>query len=139
MSKAPSRLVPRARNAWHRLGRFAIVGSFNSGLYAVVTWWLIAYGHVAPGPASLLGYLIAIPVAYFGHRWVTFTSAGAVPVEAVRFVTVHAMGLLVAWEAMDLTANRLGLHFAFGIIAAVVLVPLLSFLVLDHFVFNTNR
>jgi putative flippase GtrA len=139
MSRAPSRLVPRARNAWHRLGRFAIVGFFNSGLYAMVTWWLIAYGHVAPESASLLGYLVAIPVAYFGHRWVTFTSAGAVHVEALRFVTVHAMGLFVAWEAMDLASNRLGLHFAAGIIAAVVLVPLLNFLVLDHFVFSTNN
>lgn len=134
-----SRRLPPAKSAWYRLGRFAVIGLLNAILYALATWWFVTSGHMAPESASLFGYVACIPFAYLGHRWVTFTSSGNFPVEAVRFIAVHVTGLLVSWCVMDLVANRLGLHFTVGIVAAVVLVPLLTFVVLDRFVFGVDR
>ena len=112
-----------ARSFVSKLLRFPVVGALSSALYAASTWFYIAHLGLDENVAAFAGYATAIPFSFLGHRNFTFGSRGGAPGELVRFVVVHAAGMLVAWASMQ-ASSRLGLHYAVGILAAVVLVPL---------------
>ena len=128
--------IQRARSQWARLGRFVIVGLVNSLAYTIAVWCLISQVGLSYTTASVVGYLAAVPTAFFAHRVFTFASNGAVPLEMFRFASVHALGLAVSWAVMDIVSNRLGMHYAVGMLAVVLAVPLVSFFVFDRFVFR---
>ena len=124
-----------ARSLTSKLVRFPIVGALSSAVYAVATWFYISRLGVGSSAATFAGYMTAIPFSFFAHRSLTFGSRGAVGVEMKRFALVHAVGMLVAWLSMR-TTEALDLHYAVGIVTAVLLVPLVSFVVLDRWVFR---
>ena len=134
LAAAPAR---PARSFVSKLLRFPVVGALSSALYAASTWFYIARLGLDENVAAFAGYATAIPFSFLGHRNFTFGSRGGARAELVRFAVVHAAGVLVAWASMQ-ASSRLGLHYAVGIVAAVVLVPLVSFLVLDRCVFRVD-
>lgn len=119
-----------------KIVRFPIVGVVNSLVYAVATTAYISQFQVGSKAASLLGYLTALPVAFFGHRRFTFGSTGSVSAQMRRFCLVHAVGVFVSWLAMGAAVDFFSLHYAVGIFGAVVLVPIISFFVFDRWVFR---
>ncbi|MEP7097223.1 MAG: GtrA family protein [Dokdonella sp.] len=125
------------RSLTSKLVRFPIVGALSSAVYAASTWFYIARLGLGSSAATFAGYATAIPFSFFAHRSFTFGSRGAVGVEIKRFALVHAAGMLVAWLSMR-ASQVLGLHYAVGIVTAVLLVPLVSFVVLNRWVFRTN-
>lgn len=118
--------------------RFPIVGLASSLIYAAATSIYIAGFHLDSKAATLLGYASAMPFSFLAHRSFTFGSTGAFGTEFFRFALVHAVGALVSWLAMGLAVERLHLHYAIGIVGAVVLVPVISFLVFDRWVFKSG-
>lgn len=124
-----------ARSLASKLVRFPIVGALSSAVYAVATWFYIARLGMDSSAATFAGYATAIPFSFFAHRSVTFGSRGAIGIEMKRFAVVHAVGMFVAWSSMR-ASEFLGLHYAVGIVTAVVLVPLVSFVAFDRWVFK---
>ena len=89
--------------------------------------------------ASVLGYFTAVPFAFYAHRSYTFGSQGAVKLELRRFVIAQATSLLVSVFAMAAAIDYFGLHYAVGIIGGIVLVPIVTFLALDLWVFSDQN
>jgi putative flippase GtrA len=136
----PLAMTPGAtpvRSLTSKLLRFPIVGAVSSAVYAVATWFYISHLGVGSSVATFAGYATAIPFSFFAHRSLTFGSRGAVGAEMKRFALVHAAGMFVAWASMR-ASEALDLHYAIGIVTAVVLVPLVSFVVLDRWVFKAT-
>jgi len=125
------------RSLASKLVRFPIVGALSSAVYAASTWFYIARLGVESSAATFAGYATAIPFSFFAHRSLTFGSRGAIGIEMKRFAVVHAAGMFVAWSSMR-ASEFLDLHYGVGIVTAVVLVPLVSFVVLDRWVFKAG-
>ena len=121
-----------------KLVRFPIVGLASTLIYAVSTAAYIAHLGLGTQVAALAGYGTAIPFSFLAHRSFTFGSAGGVRIEFIRFAVVHAVGAILSWLSMGLAVERLHLHYAVGIVGAVVLVPLVSFLLFDNWVFKSG-
>jgi len=128
-------LPPPQRALRDKLLRFPLVGLLSSVVYAVATWVCISQLHLDHRVASLLGYLTALPVSFLGHRHFTFAATGKPSAEIVKFAAVHSIGMGLSWLSVSAT-DWMHVHYAFGIVGAVVLVPIMSFLVLDRWVFR---
>lgn len=115
--------------------RFATVGVSNGLIYGAATAFYVSSLGIEYKVASALGYLTALPYAFFAHRAYTFSSRGLLHQEMLRFFVTHATSLTVSVVAMGVAVDQLGMHHAIGILGAIVLVPIVTFIVLDNWVF----
>jgi putative flippase GtrA len=118
-----------------RLATFATVGAAATVGYAVIAEGLVFAG-LKPILASLTAYALCTCWSYFGHKRFTFASAGAHRVEAPRFIAVTATGLLVAIAMPLLFARFFGPSPYLAILATCIVVPIISFIASQRFVFR---
>lgn len=107
----------------------------NAVIYAVVTAFLVSQFGIGSKMASVLGYCAALPIAFVAHRSYAFGSRGVISSELRRFGITYLTGLLVSVLAMGMAVDYLGLHYSFGIVVGIALVPIVTFFVLDNWVF----
>jgi putative flippase GtrA len=131
LTSSESRVVPRTAA---KALRFGLVGALNGLVFAAVT--LLANGWLDPTFSSFLGYAVAIPIAFLGHRNYTFRSDGIAALEFRRFAVSSLIGLATSVGAMFVAAEVLGWPTIYGIAAAIVLAPAISYLLCDLWVFT---
>ena len=115
--------------------RFAVVGATSGLVFAAVTTLLVSLLGVDPKLASIGGYIVSMPANFIGNRTFSFRSRGAWHGEALRFCILHLVNMAVAGGTMGAIVDMLGLHYAFGIVGAIVLVPLVNFVLMKLWVF----
>lgn len=123
-------------SSFNKLVRFVIVGGGNAIVYFAATYVYFKLGLAGEKTASILGFLTAVPFAFFAHRSFTFGSRGAIGGEWMRFVTAQIASMITSVMAMWIAVDVLGGHVAHGILAGIVLVPLMTFAVLNRLVFR---
>ena len=84
----------------------------------------------------LVAWSLGLPLAFLAHRAFTFSSRGIIGVEWIRFVATQLASMVTSVAAMSLAVDVLGLHYLFGLIAGIVLVPVLNYLALNRWVFQ---
>ena len=118
-----------------RLLRFVSVGLANTIVYAVATHLYADVLEVSAAIASGMGYATSVPMAFFGHRNLTFEAKGALSPQLVRFLGNHLFGVVLAvvipWLMTDLLAWPIWL----GTGATILAVPVVSYLIMDKWVF----
>lgn len=118
-----------------RLVRFAVVGATAAGVYAIVALVLIDSVGLAAMAASVIAYLVAIPVSFAGQKLWTFRSQGPVEREVPRFVGVQLANLAASAALLDVVVDRLHFDRLVGIAAVCVAVPLATYIALRYLVF----
>ncbi len=146
MDKKRPRIVARSISAclWFassdaalaRAVRFSFVGAISTCIYAAIALILVGFVQLGPKPASVVAYLIAMPLNFLANRAISFRSDGPLQRESLRFVVMHVSGMAVAYGSMSLATDYLGSNYMVGIVIAAVLVPALSFLVANFWVFK---
>lgn len=119
-----------------KLFRFGIVGIAAAITYAVLAYifiWNFELGEIL---ASSLAYLIAIPVSFFGQKYLTFMSRGAVKTEAIKFIVLQLFCLIVATLIPIVTSDVFELHPNYSILAVCILIPPISFGIMSIMVFT---
>lgn len=119
-----------------KLFRFGTVGVLSAGLYFAAVALFIEAGGVEPRFASILGYLVAVPLSFYGHRLHTFRSNGRLSAEGVRFVLTHLIGMGVMFGTMHLAVGVLSAPFWVGSALGTMIVPAVSFVVMNLWVFR---
>jgi putative flippase GtrA len=119
-----------------RLATFATVGAVATIGYAVIGEGLAFLG-LQPLWASLIAYAVCTCWSYLGHKRFTFNSSGPHHREAPRFVATTLVGLLVAVGMPLLFSRFFGPSPYLAILATCVLVPIISFIVSQRFVFRS--
>lgn len=112
------------------------MGGANAVIYTVATWAYVAHLGMGEKTASMLGFCTAVPFAFLGHRAITFSSRGFIGTEWIRFVATQLASMATSVAAMWLAVDLLGQHFAYGVFAGIVLVPIFTYLVLNRWVFR---
>jgi putative flippase GtrA len=121
-----------------KFARFAIVGGLSTLLYGIVSASLIANDHVSPTAGSAIGYLASIPFNYALQRGFAFQSRNPPRSEFGRYLLVHASNLALSTLSMHAITAWLHAEYWIGIVATMLLVPVIVFIVLDRWVFNTR-
>jgi putative flippase GtrA len=116
--------------------RFGFVGVLSGTIYALVTALLVSGFGADPIPASIAGYCASVPASFLGHRQFSFRSNGHWTGEAVRFVCAQALNIAVTAGSMHAAVNWLGVPYYWGMVVAVVLVPLANFAFMNLWVFR---
>jgi putative flippase GtrA len=119
-----------------KLARFAAIGLASGTIYALVTSLLVSGLDWGPIFSSIVGYCVSVPASFIGHRRFSFRSRGLWRVEALRFVATQALNIAVTAGAMFAATAWLGSHYGWGMLAAVILVPIANFLVMNLWVFR---
>lgn len=119
--------------------RFAGIGVLSGTIYAVVTASLVTGFGIAPVPASIAGYCASVPASFIGHRQFSFRSRGHIPLEVLRFVLAQAINILVTAGSMHAATALFGAHYALGMVAAVILVPIANFVFMNLWVFRDQE
>lgn len=118
--------------------RFGIIGVLSSLVFMAVTAICVSTLAIDHKLASTCGYLAALPFNFIGNRRFSFRSSNAVAGDATRFLLMHTVSLVVTVMAMGTIVDMLGLHYSGGIIAAVIIVPIVNFVVMKWWVFRPN-
>lgn len=116
--------------------RFACVGGVSTVAYGVLTLAAVELLGLGPLAATVLGYLLVIPINFLLHRSFTFRSDNSVEREAPRFLLVHGGNIAASIATMYVAVNLLRIDYRWGVGATMTLVPVLMFLVLDGWVFR---
>lgn len=116
--------------------RFGFIGVLSGTIYAGVTTALVAGLGMDPVWASLIGYCVSVPASFLGHRQVSFRSQGHWTHEAVRFVVTQGVNMAVTAGAMHAAVAWGHLPYWWGMIGAVVLVPVANFVMMNMWVFR---
>jgi putative flippase GtrA len=115
--------------------RWAFVGVFSGAIYALVTAGLVSGLGAAPVPASIVGYCVSVPASFVGHRRFSFRSNGRWTTEAIHFVLVQAVNIAVTAGSMYAALHYFGSQYGWGMIAAVIFVPIANFLFMNLWIF----
>jgi putative flippase GtrA len=115
---------------------FGAVGAASTIGYAVLAE-CFAYLGMKPVLASILAYGICACWSYLGHKKFTFASDAPHYIAAPRFLIVNAIGLSVATAAPLICARIWGPSPHIAILATCILVPIISFVASQRFVFRT--
>jgi len=118
---------------------YVAVGGLTALLYFTVALTASLGLAVAPGWASLAGFIVASPLSYLGHKFLTFRSGGEHRRELPRFAVTAAVGLLISAGVPELVVLRWHEPPAFGYLVACVCVPALNYLLLWLWVFVGRR
>jgi len=118
-----------------KLLRFGCIGLLSGLIYSLVTVALVSGLGVDPIPASIAGYCASVPASFLGHRRFSFRSNGHWTAEAVRFVLTQALNISVTAGSMYLALHELGRAYGWGMVAAVIFVPIANFVFMNLWVF----
>ena len=116
--------------------RFGFVGALSGLVFAVTTTILTGWIGMNPKLASVAGYLVSMPLNFAGNRRFTFKSENMLSVELLRFILLHTCNVLLTVFAMGAAVDLLKLHYTFGIIASIVVVPCVNFATMNWWVFR---
>lgn len=119
-----------------KLVRFGFVGVVSGVIYAGVTAALVSGLGFDPVRASLIGYCVSVPASFLGHRQGTFRSQGRWTHEALRFLVTQGVNMAVTAGSMHVAVAWAGLPYWWGMIAAVILVPIANFVMMNLWVFR---
>lgn len=128
----------RGHSSWAKLVRFGIAGLISSFSYALFTWILVYAFRMSPVASSAMGYVLAIPLSFLLQRSFSFRSEGSKRKQAPRFVLVHSFNILVSIAVMHFLVSALGMDYRIGIAITMLLIPLLSFLAMNLWVFRSG-
>ena len=116
----------------HRFGRFAVVGAIATATHAAVFTAAIEAAHVEPVLATVLAFIIAMFTGFVLNRRWTFAVRDAPAQRLWRYAFAALAGLALNAAIMFCVVHMLHASPYFGLVAAIVIVPPVSF-ALNHF------
>jgi putative flippase GtrA len=122
-----------------RLVRFAVTGGLASGVYSITVILAIDRLGLNAFYASVIGYLVAIPVSFVGQKFWTFRATGALKRELPGFLAVQALNLLAAAIIMAFFVDFLRLDRLIGVALVVGAIPLMTYILLSRNVFKQRQ
>jgi putative flippase GtrA len=117
-----------------RIARFGLIGVLSSLIYAAIVIIAVKGFGIEEVIASVIGYGMAIPVNFIGQKYYTFRSDRPARQELLQYVLVQAFNLAMA-AAVTYAVDRAGMNVYLGIVAVVVVIPVMTYLLLKLAVF----
>jgi putative flippase GtrA len=138
---------PGCNAAWYAtaafLGRLARYGGVGVGVSLFYTLAVIACVHLWPpiGPtlASVIAFIITVPIAYFAHGNISFFDNQRDAFQPLRFAVTTAASFVLAVGGMYWITDIAGRSFLLGIAWTWLIIPAVNFVVYVLWVFRTTQ
>jgi putative flippase GtrA len=117
-----------------RLIRYGITGGLTASLYFGAVGAAVEIFDIAPVPASVLGQVVTIVAAYYGHALFSFRVKPD-RLYFLRFVFITLTAILLNIAVVWGLSVLLAVPYAFVIVLVAILVPLYSYLCNRFWVF----
>lgn len=124
------RLMPKTEMA-----RFALTGLAATALHYLVLTIGVELGGVAPTPMTAIAFLCAVGVSYLGQAFWVFGAKGHDTSQMMRFAVSVLVGLGLNVSIMTVATRILDLDYRLGFAAALLVVPITTFLLNRLWVF----
>lgn len=112
-----------------RLFRFGIVGLLATVTHALILWALVEFVQMRPSFATVIGFLIAFNVSYFGHYYFTFQSKEPHRRALPGFAATATAGAVLNWLIFVIGTDVLAWNYWIAFAIAIVTVPIFVFIV----------
>mgnify|MGYP002651108946 FL=1 len=123
----------------HPVGRFLWVGGGSTLAHYLLMSALVEWGDWAPVPAAVAGFLLGAVVNYVLNRAFTFRSGRPHRIGVPRFAVMLAVGCGVNAMLVALWVHGLRWHYLVSQAAATLVVMVMNYLVMRHWVFGEVR
>jgi len=118
-----------------RMFRFACVGLLSSLAYVLAVAFYVEILAIGAKFSSATAYITVLPASYLGHRKLTFRSINRPSSEINRFLALHLVNILISVLGMYGIVDWLGYSYWLGSLLAAILVPISTFLLMNHWIF----
>ena len=108
--------------------RYVIVGVLNTAAHFAVTALLVELGLLQPVPASVVGFIVAVIIAFYLNSYWTFGATDRPVERLMKFLVVSMFGLCLNTLVMHISVDLLQWHYLFGLMMVVLVVPPSNFL-----------
>ncbi|HEY5210509.1 MAG TPA: methyltransferase domain-containing protein [Stellaceae bacterium] len=123
-----------------RIVRYGFAGLAISIVYSLAVVVLVAGLRVAgPTAASVIAFILVLPIGYVTHRRVTFLDAEPDPLMPLRFAVTTAASFVVAIGGMYVVTDVLGKSYLLGIALNWLVIPAMNFLIYCLWVFRVGK
>jgi putative flippase GtrA len=112
---------------------FLVVGG-SAALAFIAIAQALHWSGVSLAVATVVAYLVCIPLAYLGQRYITFHSSRRHPVAFARYVATQALGLTLA-TAMVLLASSAGLPSLVALVLADAVASIQTYVLQKYWVY----
>jgi putative flippase GtrA len=119
-----------------KLLRYGGVGAVVTVLYSALTGLLMELLRTPAIAASVGAFLLVLPLAYWGHRVISFRHDARENRQLRRFVIAMSAAFLVSSLSVLTLVNGLGAHYGVALLVTMLLVPTVNFIILDRWVFR---
>ena len=130
---------PKLARLLGRLARFALVGVGATLVHAGVLAILVSGLSMRPSQATVVGFLAAVNVSYFGHYYLTYQSREPHTKAAVRFVMIAFIGAAANWLIFAVISDAMGINYWVAFAATIVIVPVIVFILLGRYSFRSRE
>lgn len=110
-----------------RFARYCAVGGLGTLLHFGATIALVEGAHVAPVPASVAGFLLALAVSFVLNRSWVFRSTAQPLQSGVKYAVVSVAGLALNTLLMTAITVWLGWSYLWGLALVVAVVPITNY------------
>jgi putative flippase GtrA len=118
------------------ISRFSLVGVVATGVYFIVANFLIGVEMATPANASVLAYISGMVVSFVGQSRFTFRVERNTIGQFARFCVLSLCGMLLSYWCLYAT-DSLQISPIWGIVFVSMLIPLISFVVMKLWVFDS--
>jgi putative flippase GtrA len=123
-----------------RVLRYGCVGLAISALYSFAVIACVQLLHpISPTMASIVAFIIVLPVSYLAHGKVSFSDRPYDNFQPLRFALSTATSFIVAGGGMYWITEIVGRSYLLGIVWNWLIIPLMNFLTYMFWVFRTAR
>jgi putative flippase GtrA len=133
-------LAPLVPMSLRRVFRYGCVGLAISLLYSLAVIACVQVFHqISPTVASVVSFIITLPMAYSAHSRVSFPDRSHDTFQPLRFALSAITSLVVAVGGMYCITEIAGRSYLLGIAWNWLIIPAMNFLTYMFWVFRTVR
>jgi putative flippase GtrA len=123
-----------------RVARYGGVGLAVSLCYSLAVIGCVHFWPpIGPTLASVIAFVVTLPIGYFAHRNITFFDSERTPFQPLRFAVTAAASFVVAVGGMYWITEIAGRDFLLGIAWSWLIIPAVNYVVYIVWVFRTTQ
>jgi putative flippase GtrA len=123
-----------------RVLRYGCVGVAVSLFYSLAVIACMQVLHpISPTVASIVGFIIVVPVAYLAHGWISFSDRPFDTFQPLSFAVSTTTSFIVAVGGMYWITEIAGRSYLLGIAWNWLIIPAMNFSIYMLWVFRAGR
>ena len=114
--------------------RFGVIGSLATLTHLLVALFCHSIFGFYELLANVIAFVFAVPVSYFGHRYITFGTEGSAIKFFVTSTTIFLLNNTLLLAMLELLQTRGALAIGLALLAS----PILMFIISQYWIFKRN-